>query len=129
MAVLLDTTVLIDALRGPPAAQRVLGLRATGDVPWLCAINVEEVHRGLRPGEEPAADRLLGALRLAPLGRDEAERAGGWRRAHAARGQTLAQADCLVAAAAASVGAAVATGNPTDFPMAGLVVEHWPVGA
>ncbi len=129
MAVLLDTTVLIDALRGRPAARRVLELRATGDVPWLCAINVEEVHRGLRPGEEAAANRFLRALRTAPLGRDEGEQAGAWRRAHAKRGQTLAQADCLVAAAAASVGAAVATGNPKDFPMAGLAVEHWPVGA
>jgi len=128
MTVLLDTTVLIDALRGRPAAQRVLELRATGDVPWLCAINVEEVHRGLRPGEETAANRLLSALRLAPLGREEGEQAGAWRRAHAKRGQTLAQSDCLVAAAAASVGAAVATGNPTDFPMTGLAVEHWPVG-
>jgi len=129
VAVLLDTTVLIDVLRGRPAAQRVLGLRATGDVPWLCAINVEEVHRGLRPSEEAMANRLLGALRLAPLGREEGERAGAWRRAHAERGSTLSQADCLVAAAAASIGAAVATGNPKDFPMAEIIVEHWPVGA
>jgi predicted nucleic acid-binding protein len=41
---------------------------------------------------------------------------------------TLAQADCLVAAAAAAVGARVATGNPKDFPMPDVEVEHWPVG-
>jgi predicted nucleic acid-binding protein len=42
---------------------------------------------------------------------------------------TLSQADCLVAAAAAGVGARLATGNPRDFPMKGLLVDHWPVGA
>jgi predicted nucleic acid-binding protein len=127
--VLLDTTVLIDALRGRPAAARVLALRASGDVPWICAINVEEVHRGIRAGEEPTVGRLLEALRVVPLGREEGERAGAWRRAYAARGMTLAQADCLIAAAAVSVNARLATGNPRDFPMPEVDVDHWPVGA
>jgi len=45
-----------------------------------------------------------------------------------ARGVTLAQADCLIAAAAVGVGARLATGNRKDFPMPELSVEHWPVG-
>jgi len=45
--VLLDTTVLIDALRGRPAADRLRGLRRAGDVPFVCAINIEELVRGL----------------------------------------------------------------------------------
>jgi predicted nucleic acid-binding protein len=126
--VLLDTTVLIDALRGRPAAARVLALRSAGDVPWICAINGEEVHRGIRAGEEARVGRLLKAMRVAPLGREEGERAGAWRRTYAARGVTLAQADCLIAAAAVSVNARLATGNPRDFPMAELQVDHWPVG-
>jgi predicted nucleic acid-binding protein len=124
--VLLDTTVLIDALRGRPAAARVLRLRSAGDVPWVCAINVEEIHRGIRPGEERTVRRLLEALRVAPLGRDEGERAGAWRREYAAQGVTLSQADCLIAAAAVSVNATLATGNPRDFPMAEVDVDHWP---
>lgn len=127
-AVLLDTTVLIDALRGRPAAGRVRGLRRAGDTPFVCAVNVDEVLRGLRHGEEDGARRLLTGLRLAPLGREEGWRAGRWRRDLAAAGQTLSQADCLVAAAAVGVGARLATGNPQDFPMAELAVEHWPVG-
>jgi predicted nucleic acid-binding protein len=127
--VLLDTTVLIDLLRGRPAANRLLALRAAQHVPWTCAINVEEVWRGLRDHEEPAARRLFDGLRLAPLTRVEGERAGAWRREFATRGQTLAQADCLVAAAAVSVGARLATGNTKDFPMSEVELEHWPVGA
>lgn len=127
-AILLDTTVLIDVLRGRGAAERLRELRAGGDRPFVCAINVEEVARGLRPGEVGSARRLVKGLRLAPLGDAEGWRAGEWRRDFAARGVTLAQADCLIAAAAVSIGARLATGNPKDFPMAGLVVEHWPAG-
>ena len=128
-AVLLDTTVLIDLLRGRPGAQRrLLALRAAGDTGHVCAINVEETARGLRPTEHPAAQRLFAGLRLVALGAAEGWQAGEWRKAFASRGRTLAQADCLVAAAARSIGARLATGNPKDFPMQELNVEHWPVG-
>ena len=126
---LLDTTVLIDALRGRPAATRLAGLRRTGTEPWACAISVEEIWRGLRSGEEPQARRLFNGLRLAPLGVAEGMRAGMWRRSFASRGVTLHQADCLVAAAAAGIGAALATANVGDFPMLGIDVRHWPAGA
>jgi predicted nucleic acid-binding protein len=128
-AFLLDTTVLIDALRGRPAAERIRRLRAGGEeVPHVCAINIEELIRGLRTGEEVAVRRLLDGLRLAPIGRPEAERAGQWRRTFAERGITLSQADCLIAAATHGVGATLATGNPKDFPMDEVAIDHWPVG-
>lgn len=129
MSVLLDTTVLIDALRGRAAAQRLLELRARGTVPWVCALNVEEVWRGVRPAEEPAVRRLFAGLQAVPIGRAEGERAGTWRRDFAARGMTLTQADCLIGAAAVTLGAPLATGNPKDFPMAEVDVQHWRVGA
>lgn len=128
MPILLDTTVLIDALRGKPAAERVRGLRAEGLLPWICAINVEEVLRGAREREESLLLGFLEGMRLAPLGRDEGLRAGRWRRDHAHKGITLSQADCLIAAAALGVGARLATGNPKHFPMDDIAVEHWPVG-
>ena len=129
-AVLLDTTVLIDVLRGRlPARERLIALRAGGDSPWTCAINVEEVARGLRMRERPPAEALIRGLRIAPLGADEGWLAGEWRRRFAERGRTLSQADCLVAAAVVSLGGRLATGNPKDFPMRELTVEHWPVGA
>ena len=126
---LLDSTVLIDALRGRAAAGRVAGLRRMGTEPWVCVISVEEIWRGLRPGEESGAECLFRGLRLAPLGVAEGIRAGSWRRTFAERGVTLHQADCLIAAAAAGVGAALATANVRDFPMPELDVEHWPAGS
>lgn len=128
MPLLLDTTVLIDALRGRSAAERVRALRGTGQTPWICAINVEEVLRGVKGKEEASVARLLAGLRIAPLGRAEGALAGRWRRDHARKGITLSQADCLIAAAAVGVDARLATGNPKHFPMAEVEVEHWPVG-
>lgn len=128
-AVLLDTTVLIDVLRGRPGArERLLQLRVADDEPATCAINVEEVVRGLRPREAATASLLFGGLRIVPLAAEEGRQAGEWRRTYAARSRTLTQADCLVAAAALSVGGRLVTGNPKDFPMGELRVEHWPAG-
>lgn len=127
--ILLDTTVLIDALRGRPAAQRLVSLRRSGVEPWACAISVEEIWRGLLPGEERRARRLFDGLRMAPLGVGEGMRAGLWRREFATRGVTLHQADCLVAAAAVRVGAALATANVDDYPMAAVDLVPWPIGS
>ena len=126
--ILLDSTVLIDALRGRSAAERLRLMRRDGDEPWVCAISVEEIWRGLRGSEETSAGKLFRGLRVAPLGLTEGQRAGVWRREYASRGVSLHQADCLIAAAAVGVRAKLATGNPKDFPMAGLAVDHWPIG-
>jgi hypothetical protein len=128
LPLLLDTTVLVDALRGRDAADRLRDLRETSEVPWICAVNVEEVMRGIREHERDTTVRVLRGLHLAPLGRAEGTRAGEWRRDFASKGITLSQADCLIAAAAVGVRARLATGNPKDFPMPELEVEHWPVG-
>jgi len=126
--VALDSTVLIDYLRGRPAVDRVRALRAKGDVACTTGVNVEEIVRGLRPGEVGAARHLFAGLEILSIGVREGWRAGEWRREHAARGVTLWQADCLIAAAVVGAGALLVTGNPNDFPMDGLAVSSWPVG-
>ena len=129
-SVLLDTTVLIDLLRGrPEAEERLRALHDAGDTPCTCAVNVEETVRGLRTTEHGQVRRLFAGLRVVPLGEREGWQAGEWRRRHAQRGRTLTQADCLIAAAALAVGGRLATGNVRDFPMRELAVEHWPSGA
>jgi len=128
MPVLLDTTVVIDCLRGRPAQDRVRLAAGSGDRLYSTPITVEEVARGLRKGEGDDVERFFNGVEVLPLRRQEGWQAGIWRREFAARGITLSQADCLIASAALSVGARLATGNPSHFPMTEIQVEHWPVG-
>jgi predicted nucleic acid-binding protein len=128
MPLVLDSTVLIDALRGRSAADRIEDLLIARELLLTTAVNVEELVRGLRPADRDGLDLLLTGLRILPIRRQEAERAGAWRRDFAARGVTLHQADCLIAAAAVTAGGRLATANVKDFPMPELTVEEWPIG-
>jgi len=128
LIIVLDTTVLIDCLRNRPAASRVRALWTQSASPSVTAVQVEEGYRGLLPAEEAAAGDLFRAMHMLPLGKREGEMAGRWRQEFARAGRTLSQSDCLIAAAARCASALLATGNPKDFPMDGVLLEHWPVG-
>lgn len=129
MLYLLDTTVLVDYLRGAPAADRVDALLDRGDLACTTGVNVEEIARGLHPDETEAAHALIRGLIVVPIGAEEGWQAGTWRRQFATSGITLSQSDCLVAAGALAVGATLATGNHRHFPMDEVRVEHWPPGS
>jgi predicted nucleic acid-binding protein len=124
----LDSTVLIDYMRGRPAVERVREARKDGDRIATTPINIEEVVRGLRPTEVDDAITLFAGLDVLAVIVQDGWRAGNWRREHAGRGITLWQSDCLIAAVALRSRASLATGNPKDFPMPELSIEHWPVG-
>ena len=127
--VLLDTTVLIDLLRGREGAfRRMQRLKRAGDIPTISCISMEEVARGIRPEEVERALLLMEGLDPIPVGPDVAWQSGIWRRDHASKGITLHQSDCIIAATARACDARLVTGNPKDFPMPGIEVEHWPVG-
>lgn len=126
--ILLDSTVLIDYLRGRPAADRIDALLDAGERLATTGINVEEIARGLHPNEEVSARTLFSGLLLIPIGLEEGWMAGRWRKDAGHQGVTLTQADCLIAAAAVMTQARLATGNLKDFRSTNADVEHWPVG-
>ena len=80
MLVVLDSTVLIDYLRGRPVVDRVRKLKLQGDLPATTAINVEEIVRGLREAEVNVARRLFRGLVIVPIDEAVAWQAGSWRR-------------------------------------------------
>jgi hypothetical protein len=124
--VLLDSTVVVDLLRGHTATvERVRSLQAAGDLLFTCAIVADEVTSGLRPRERDAANALFEGLAVAPLGIAEGRLAGWWRQRYRSRGRTLSQADALIAAAAVGIGARLATSNTKDFPMSEVTLEPW----
>jgi len=123
MNVLLDSTVLIDALRKKPACLSVLeGLLSSGAVLATSAINVGEIYAGLRPHEEERVQQLLSALVVWPVTVSLAMHAGALKNGAARKGKTLELDDMLVAATALEHGLAVWTGNEKDFAVPGLVL-------
>lgn len=115
---LLDTTALIDYLRGQgDTVQLVNSLAHQGHRLGLCCINVAEVYSGLNQQERAGADRLTDTLDFYEVSREVAKRAGQYRYDFARQGITLSTADTLVAATATGEGATLVTANARDFPM------------
>ena len=125
MTVLVDTSVLIDHLRGHPAAVRLLTRhRAQGPL-HASEITRLEVLAGMRRGEEPATRTLLGALRWHPVGEEVAEDAGALGRTWLPSHYTIDGADLAIAATALRLGADLLTRNVRRFPMfAGLAPPY-----
>ncbi|HYN52993.1 MAG TPA: type II toxin-antitoxin system VapC family toxin [Thermoleophilaceae bacterium] len=112
---LLDTSVLIDVLRGAPAAVR--WLEGIGEVPICSEITRAEVLRGVRSAERGPTERLLAALRWVPLDELVSRRAGELGRQYHRSHPGLGIADLAIAATAQLMDASLATGNVRHYPM------------
>jgi predicted nucleic acid-binding protein len=113
--ILIDTTVVIDLLRGhPPAHAFVLGLDS---VPATSEMTRVEVLRGVRSGERRMTERLLATFRWFAVDESVARRAGDLGRSWRASHRGLATADLVIAATALEHGLALATLIVRRFPM------------
>ncbi|MGH2924031.1 MAG: type II toxin-antitoxin system VapC family toxin [Solirubrobacterales bacterium] len=113
--VVLDTTILIDVLRGSDPAAR--WLRGLEEVPACSEVTRVEVLRGVRSAERDPTERLLSALRWIPVDEPIGRRAGGLGREHRGSHPGLGVADLLIAATALVLDADLATSNVRHFPM------------
>jgi predicted nucleic acid-binding protein len=121
--IVLDTTVLIDALRNRNQRRALLtGLAASGQELVTSTICIAEVYGGLRPGEEQATQAFLAALEWIPVSPAIAERAGKMKADLRRQGQTRSITDMIVAATALESGLVVATDNWKDFQLPGLAL-------
>ena len=115
MSVLLDTSIVIDILRGAePAIDYARGLT---EPPTCSEVTRVEVLRGVRSNERRTTERLLGTLRWAPVDESIARRAGELGRRYRRRHRGLATADLIIAASALELGLELATLNVRHFPM------------
>lgn len=115
MSATLDTTVLIDVLRGHlRAVDYMLGFE---EVPVCSEVTRVEVLRGLRSEERRSVERLFQQLRWVPVDEAIARAAGefgrGLRRSHS----SIGLADLIIAATAEQLGLPLATTNIRHFPM------------
>jgi predicted nucleic acid-binding protein len=122
----LDSTFLIDHLRGEPDAVATLArIFEDGHDPIVTETVVCEVRAGLLPDAERYLVALLEPMEFVQPEPATAMRAGRWRAELRARGRTLSLADSLIAAAADSMGAAVLTRNLRDFSLTPVPVETY----
>lgn len=112
--IVLDTTVLIDLLRGHAPALSYLG--SLDEVPACSEVTRIEVIRGVRHREREATERLMQSLGWVGVDEQIARRAGTlgrqWRRSH-----VLATTDLIIAATAQELAAQLATSNVRHYPM------------
>lgn len=115
MTVVLDSSVLIDLLRGSRvAADFVSGL---DDRPSCSEVSRIEIVQGLRSSERRPAPRLFALIDWVPVDKAVARRAGElggrWRQSHPG----IDLADLAIAATTEEMGAQLATRNVKHFPM------------
>lgn len=115
MTRVLDTTVLIDVIRGDEVA--VAFLASLEAIPICSEITRVEVLRGMRSAEREATAALLGEIDWAPVNERVSTRAGelgrSWRTSHPG----IATADLTIAATAELSGRVLATTNLRHYPM------------
>jgi hypothetical protein len=118
MTILVDTSVMIDHLRGLPEARAALGrTRAGGQRLIASVLSKIEILAGVRPGEDEATRDLFRAFEWIPVDDAVAERAGsmaqGFVRSHAG----VDPVDYAIAATTQRFEAVLWTRNGKHFPM------------
>jgi predicted nucleic acid-binding protein len=113
--IVLDTTVLVDHLRGSSRALEYIA--ALGAPPTCSEVTRVEILRGLRSEERRGAERLFALITWVPVDAEVARRAGDlgrhWRRSHPGIGVP----DLAIAATVELLEAQLATINLKHFPM------------
>jgi predicted nucleic acid-binding protein len=114
---LVDTSVLIDYLRGDERAAAVLERERSAAPLQASEITRLEVLAGMRPGEEAATRSLFSALRWHPVDAEVAETAGALGRQWLPSHHTIDGADLAIAATAIRTRSRLLTRNVRHFPM------------
>lgn len=120
-----DTSVLVDVLRGHVGATRALTMhRGRGQLHASEVVRVE-VLAGMRNGEEAATRQLLDVMVWHPIDATVAEEAGRLGRAWLPSHSGIDAADLAVAATTSLLAASLLTANVRHFPMfEGLVAPY-----
>lgn len=111
---LLDSSVLIDYLRGRAAAQAVVD---ASEGLFASEITRYEVLSGVKPGEEAFTEDVLALPAWLEVDEGVATTAAAFARKYRASHSGIEDADYLIAATARELGARLLTTNVRHFPM------------
>ena len=119
MRLVLDTSVLIDHLRGrpKPATEIIPRAIAQGDELWSSHVVRAEVLAGMRAAEEAATRDLFRLITWVEVDESLSEAAGALGRRFLPTHAGIEVVDLLVAALAQHLDAALKTTNVKHFPM------------
>ena len=119
MRLVLDTSVLIDHLRGRPKAATEIIPRAIarGDELWSSYVVRAELLAGMRAVEEAATRELLRLITWVDVDEPMSEAAGALGRRFLSSHPGIEVADLIVAALAHHLDAELKTTNVKHFPM------------
>jgi len=127
---LLDTTVIIDCLRGTKETVDFLTqIASDGSVVGCCAINIAEVYAGMREHEGELTQKFLDSLEYYEVTRNLAELAGEYKREYGGKGITLSLSDVIIAAVAISNSLTLVTDNLRHYPMPDLNIKRIEAGS
>ena len=122
---LLDSTVIIDCLRGRRETVDFLTeVASESSVVGCCAINIAEVYAGMRENERQVTKKLLDSLEYYEVTKNLAELAGEYKREYAGKGITLPLSDVIIAAVSISNNLTLVTDNLRHYPMSGLNIKQ-----
>lgn len=126
MKLVLDTTVLIDVLRGNERAAAFLSDAVVdGDELWSISVVRTEVLAGMRRREEKATRDILDSIAWLDVDVELADEAGRIARRFIKSHPGVDTVDYLLAAAAESLAARLCTSNVRHFPMiSGLMAPY-----
>ena len=115
---ILDSCVLIDVLRGHPAAVDLLtAIIESGDPAWSVTPVRTEILVGIRAGERDAFDRFAATIAWAPVHADLADDAAALAAPFVASHRGMDAVDMLLAALTVRSGGTLHTLNIRHFPM------------
>jgi predicted nucleic acid-binding protein len=119
MRLVLDTSVLVDHLRGRPASATELipNAIARGDELWSSEVVRAELLAGMRAGDEAATRDLLGLISWVDVDQSLAEAAGALGRQYLRSHPGIEVADLIVAALTRHLDGDLKTANVKHFPM------------
>ena len=115
---LLDSTIIIDCLRGKKGRDELLKkLTLEGSTLGCCSVNIVEVYTGMKNREREKTTNLLNSFEYYNITREMATLAGEYRRNYRKKGKILSVSDVLIAAVAISYNLILITDNRKHYPM------------
>jgi predicted nucleic acid-binding protein len=122
-AVLIDTDIAIDYLRGDQAILPLVNRLWREGQAMMSVLSVFELTAGMRDKEKGATMNFIAACSLVDLSAEISVKGGELYRTYRAKWITLSPIDCLIAATALVRGYKVATRNVKHYPEKGIILD------